>query len=83
MNDNAVNFTAQDILAAIGFEAQRLSSGVAQHAAGSVFPNPVIIQKVIDRMSELNKTLLQFGALLQSPTGGMSGSGGMDVRLDN
>jgi hypothetical protein len=74
----SIDFTAQDILAAIGFEAQRLAAGVAQHAAGASFPDPKVIQQVIDRMNELNQTLLKFGGVL-----GMRAEGGMTVTLDS
>jgi hypothetical protein len=83
MSNHEVNFTAQDILAAIGFEAQRVAAGVSQHAAGAPFPDPKIIQQVLDRMTHLNKTLLQFGALLYTKPTEINAEGGMGVILDN
>jgi hypothetical protein len=81
-----VNFTAQDMLAAIGFEAQRLAAGVAQHAAGYPFPDPMEIKKIIDRMGHLNKTLIMFGGILgQSETSGFNvgANSGMGAELSN
>lgn len=82
---HTVNFTPQDILASIGFEAQRLAAAVGQHAAGASFPDPRIMQQVIDRMGHLNATLIKFTGILtpspQSPV--MGGQGGMDVKLDS
>lgn len=79
---HTLNFTAQDVLASLGFEAQRIAAAVGQHAAGAPFPNPLIIQQLIERMSHLNTTLIKFGALLTQPTN-MGGEGGMDVKLDS
>jgi hypothetical protein len=84
--NHQVNFTAQDILASIGFEAQRLAAAVGQHAAGAPFPDPNIMQQVIDRMSHLNKTLVKFAGILTPPASTpttMGGQGGMDVKLDS
>lgn len=52
----------QDVLAALGFEAQRIVAGVQQHAAGYPFPPADQIQQVLDRMQQLNRTLLDFMA---------------------
>jgi|WetSurMetagenome_2_1015567.scaffolds.fasta_scaffold125688_2 hypothetical protein len=51
-------FTPQDVLAAIGFEAQRIANSVAQHSAGAPMVDPKAMQVVIDRMSELNASLI-------------------------
>jgi hypothetical protein len=67
MGKHQVDFTAQDVLAAMGFEAQRLATAVAQHAAGYPFPDPRSLKQVIDRMAHLNNTLLKFKDLLAAP----------------
>ena len=78
MSENVnLPLTAQDILAALGFEARRLAAAVDQHAAGAPFPDPKIIEQVLAKMGVLNKALLQFGALLT-----MGAEGGMGVKLD-
>ena len=79
---HTVNFSAQDILASLGFEAQRIAAAVGQHAAGAPFPDPRVIQQLIDRMSHLNATILKFASALQQPTS-MNGQGGMNVKLDS
>jgi hypothetical protein len=78
MKNTEVGLTAQDILASIGFEAQRIAAGVSQHAAGAPFPDPKLLQHVIDRMGKLNGMLMQFGALLS-----MGSNGAMTAKLDN
>jgi|WetSurMetagenome_2_1015567.scaffolds.fasta_scaffold40738_2 hypothetical protein len=79
---HTVNFSAQDVLAALGFEAQRLAAAVGQHAAGAPFPDPRVIQQVLNRMNHLNVTLIKFGSLLTQPTN-MGGQGGMNATLDS
>lgn len=58
-------FTPQDVLAAIGFEAQRIANAVAQHSAGAPFPAPLELQGVINRMNTLNATLIDVVAKIQ------------------
>lgn len=78
-----ISFSAQDILASIGFEAQRIAAAVGQHAAGAPFPDPNVVQQLIDRMSHLNKTLVKFSSVLSPSQADMHGQGGMGVNLDN
>lgn len=59
-----LNVSAQDILAAIAFEAQRIVAATQQHAAGYPFPPPALLQEVIARMTHLNSILLQVGGLI-------------------
>lgn len=56
-NAKPLNFTPQDVLASLGFEAQRIANSVAQHSAGAPFPDPNALQAVLDRMNELNFAL--------------------------
>lgn len=81
---HTVNFTAQDILASLGFEAQRIAAAVAQHAQGAPFPDPCVIKQLIYRMGHLNETLIRFGAFLTQPAPTeMRAEGGMTVKMDN
>jgi hypothetical protein len=82
MVKHQVDFTAQDILAAMGFEAQRLAAAVAQHAAGYPFPDPRALKQLIDRMAHLNDTLLKFKDLLTPTETSMAANSGMKVTLD-
>ena len=78
-----INVTAQDLLAALGFEAQRLVAAVSQHAAGYPFPSPLEMQKVLDRMFNLNQTLTQFGSVLtQAEQVSFGAQSGMKVELN-
>lgn len=78
-----LNVSAQDVLAAIAFEAQKIVASAAQHAAGYPFPSPMQLQQVIDRMVVLNKILLPFDGLLSkdgSPS--MNTQSAMKVELN-
>lgn len=80
--NHTIEFSAQDVLAALGFEAQRIAAAVGQHAAGAQFPDPRIIQQLIDRMSHLNKTLINFSAALNPGGPSMVAQGGMKVEFN-
>lgn len=60
-SEEKVNVSAQDILAAIGFEAQRIVAAVSQHAAGYPFPKPDAMSQILQRMTNLNNVLIQIG----------------------
>jgi len=88
MSDNEVvehdcttlNISAQDVLAAIGFEAQRIVHAVNQHAAGYPFPNPNELQLVIDHVVQLNHVLTNYSQVLfPSPT--LTATSAMSVEL--
>jgi hypothetical protein len=81
---NTLSTTMEDVLGAIALQAQRIVAAASQYAAGGVFPAPEEVQKVIDRMSELNQANIRF-LLFIKPTdvsGSMTASSGMSVRLD-
>ena len=80
--DQQINVSAQDILAALGFEAQRIVAAVAQHAAGYPFPSPKQIQEVIDRMVALNGTLLKYQPILDANKASASVESGLEVKLN-
>jgi len=82
MNSREINFSAQDILAAMGFEAQRLAAAVSQHAVGYPFPDPAVLKQLIDRMAQLNDTLMHAKDLLTPPGTVMGVQSGMKVTLD-
>lgn len=54
-----LQFTLQDVVASLGFEARKLTAAVDHHAGGYPLPHPVEFQKVIDRLSTLNAELLK------------------------
>ena len=62
----SMSFTPQDVLAAIGFEAQRIANSVAQHSAGAPMVDPKALQAVIERMGELNATLIHVVSIAQN-----------------
>ena len=76
-------FTPQDVLAAIGFEAQRIANSVAQHSAGAPFPDPKALQGVIDRMSELNRSLIHVVAVAQKAQAANQDAAGTVVKLQS
>jgi hypothetical protein len=76
-------FTPQDVLAAIGFEAQRVANSVAQCSAGAPFPDPTALQAVIDRMSELNKSLIHVAATAQRAQVAKQDAAGTVVKLQS
>jgi hypothetical protein len=59
MSDNkkVITVHAQDLLASIGFCAQKIVAAVSHHAAGAPFPDPEAISSEIKRMNDLNETL--------------------------
>lgn len=63
-----LNVSASDVLAMLGFEAQRIASAVGQHAAGYPFPSPAQMQEVLDKMQRLNTTLMRYAAALAVQT---------------
>lgn len=86
MSDNAMpqlNVSAQDVLAAIAFEAQRIVSATQQHAAGYPFPKPELIKEVLDRMTHLNSVLLQVGGMINDGTSAsLSSTSSMKAELN-
>lgn len=82
MKSDNINITAQDILASIGFEAQRIAAAIAQHAVGYAFPPPDSLQKHIDRMNNLNQALIDFTMMLPSSSQAkMAGEVKLDCEL--
>lgn len=78
-----LNVSAQDVLAAIAFEAQRIVSAAQQHAAGYPFPNPELIKEVLDRMASMNNVLLQVGGLISDKTNaGLTSSSAMKAEFN-
>lgn len=76
------SFSPQDVLAAIGFEAQRIANSVAQHSAGAQFPDPKALQAVIDRMTELNTSLIHFATMQQKAQAASQDAAGSVVKLN-
>jgi hypothetical protein len=76
-------FTPQDVLAAIGFEAQRIANSVGQHSAGAPFPDPKALQEVINRMSELNTSLIHVVATVEKMRAAGQDVAGAVVKLKN
>lgn len=76
-------FSPQDVLAAIGFEAQRIANSVAQHSAGAPFPDPKALQVVIDRMTELNTALIHAAATAERAHAANQDSLSSFVKLKN
>ena len=60
MPKSNLSFTASDIAGALQLEAKRIVVAIDAFAAGAPFPSAQSMQAVIDRMSELNETLLSF-----------------------
>lgn len=78
-----LNISAQDLLAAIAFEAQRIVAASQQHAAGYPFPAPQLLQDVINRMTHLNSVLLQFNGVIPDATqGDLTSKSGMKAELN-
>ena len=57
---NSVKFNASDVAGALQLEAKRIVMAVDAFAAGAPFPSAQSIQAVIERMAELNETLIGF-----------------------
>jgi hypothetical protein len=83
LNGNAFDptVTADDLLAAIAFQAQRISAAAAHTAAGAPFPDPASIQAAIDRMTQLNARLAVVVRAAQAAQ--MLGSVQMTAELSN
>lgn len=77
MTNRPIEFTTQDIVASLGFEAQRIVAAVNHYAGGYPLPHPSELQAVIDRMAELNGALL---AAAEPKVEAIAG-GGMKVEL--
>jgi len=60
MSKTSLKFNASDVAGALQFEAKRIVMAVDAFAAGAPFPSATGIQAVIERMQELNETLLGF-----------------------
>jgi hypothetical protein len=60
MTKSKLSFNASDVLGALQLEAKRIVMAADHFAAGAVFPSAQSIQAVIERMQELNETLLDF-----------------------
>ena len=56
----SLKFNASDVAGALQLEAKRIVMAVDAYAAGAPFPSAQSIQAVIERMDELNQTLLGF-----------------------
>lgn len=56
----SLKFNASDVAGALQLEAKRIVMAVDAFAAGAPFPSAEGIQAVIERMLELNQTLLGF-----------------------
>ena len=71
MNENnAVSLNANHILAAIGFEAKRISAVVDFYASGGLFPKPDELLAAIGRMHNMAAALAQSGAGASPVEGG-------------
>ena len=81
MNTFNHTISAQDILAALGFEAKRLSGAVDQHAAGYPFPDPREMNVAIERITQLNNLLISFLPAEDSKNA-LKSSCGMSVELN-
>lgn len=60
MTKTPVKFNASDIAGAMQLEAKRIVMAIDAYAAGAPFPSAQSIQAVIERMAELNESLLDF-----------------------
>ena len=60
MTKNKLAFNASDVAGALQLEAKRIVMAVDAFAAGAPFPSAQSIQAVLERMMELNETLLSF-----------------------
>ena len=60
MSKTSLKFNASDVAGALQLEAKRIVMAVDAFAAGAPFPSAEGIQAVIERMLELNQTLLGF-----------------------
>ena len=60
MSKASLKFNASDVAGALQLEAKRIVMAVDAFAAGAHFPSAQSIQAVIERMAELNETLLGF-----------------------
>jgi hypothetical protein len=81
MNTYNHTISAQDVLAALGFEAKRLSCAVDQHAAGYLFPDPREMKVAIERIAHLNNLLISF-LHAEDPKNTLKSSCGMSVELN-
>jgi hypothetical protein len=60
MSRTSLKFNASDVAGALQLEAKRIVMAVDAFAAGAPFPSANSIQAVIERMMELNETLIGF-----------------------
>jgi hypothetical protein len=75
--DRKMELSHLDVMAIIGFDAQRIVKLVDAAAAGFV-PHPSAIQDVIDHMQTMNKTLIDSMVV---PTAQMQAKAAMGVEL--
>jgi hypothetical protein len=62
-----MNISSQDVLAAIGFNAARISAVIQQHAMGAPFPPADQLVLVLQDMLAKAMTLQKFGGVMDGP----------------
>ena len=60
MSKTSLKFNASDVAGALQLEAKRIVMAVDAYAAGAPFPSAQAMQAVIERIAELNETLIGF-----------------------
>lgn len=64
--DGRLTISSSDVLSMIAFEAQKIVAVTNHHAAGAQFPDPHLLGQTIDRMAELQRTLVGMQMVQQA-----------------
>lgn len=80
MTNGTISITAQDIMAAVSFEAKRISASIDSHAAGYPCPPASNLRSAILRMANLVDILVDAESKTDSTN--ISSSSGMGVELN-